>query len=593
MKSIRRNAMTIRKKLSRLLAVAALIGLVISPAANIGVYAAPNTTAVPSDLIVVDYDRESVVIDETSLPASGRDTVIYFTDVYTADMNKWYKCKLRDDVAMFDISWLKKNADVKLYIAGDIHEKVSSIVLKWQDTLSVKFTGTLLATDITDAEKWKEKYAEPAYADHFGEDTGYFIFTKKVNNREQTYLDLENIQWRKGTNGNWHDYDELDPHEMEIHGGMMEFRIKSVSQSNDPAGIGNRYSSVARFTIVKILPGPVVNVTMTDGTINLKNGQEFSLDGENWTLIPAYATNGTTTEPTVPSSDRLTAISPITTTARVTKFLAQQALGISSSGFITSPVTLYVRTAGSQKAAASGVTEITIPASGELTSAEFSNISIEYVASKSGNGGIQVSNGNAEDYQVAVINPVDAARFGLTGFPAAGQAVSTSDFPELPVTSLQWTTLKGNSYTKIAYSRAVSGSIVIVRKTGTKTELPSPYRICSPSLDYSEALTYASISGSAKLAYTLTANPSTNLNAKLASNPSDFNFRWEYGDSKNATTWTEIEGVGNSRTLDISDSVPDGATYPSVYSQTHLKFVRVTITYKGKTMTSTAVGFVN
>ncbi len=585
--------MRIKKVLKRLLVAMAVVSLIFAPNSYTGVFAAGNDVAVPNSLIVIDYNKESVVIDESSLSVSEQDSLIYFTDIYTADLEKWYKCELRDGVALFDVAWARSNADVKIYICGDVHSKISSIVVKWQDTLGVKFTGTLLATDITDAEFWKAKYAEPAYADHFGEDTGYFIFTKKVNNREETYLQLENIQWRKGTNGNWHDYSELDPHEMEIRGGALEFRIKSVSSADATNGIGNRYSSVARYTLPKILPGPIVNITMTDGTINLKNGQEYSLDGIEWTLIPAYATNGTTTEPTVPSSDRLTAISPITTTARVTKFLAQQALGLSNSSPITTSYTLYVRTAGAQRAAASRITEITIPASGSISDAEFDNITVDYVDSKSGNGGIQVSNGNDSDFQVAVITPNDANRYGLTNFPAAGAAVVESNFPNLPVTSLQWTTLKANSYTKIAFSRAVSGSIVIVRKTGTKIELPSPYRICTPSLDYSEALTYASISGSAKLGYTLTANPSSNLNPKLSTNLSDFEFKWEYASAKNATAWTEIEGVGNSRTLSISDTVPDGATYDSVYAQTHLKYVRVTIKYKGKEVTSQAVGFVN
>ncbi len=585
--------MKLKKLISRLMACVLLIGLITAPSADIGVFAAGNGTIVPNDLIVIDYDMESVRINETSLTAADRDTEIYYTDVYTSDISKWYKCELRNNVALFDISWARKNADVKIYICGDVHTRVSSIVIKWQDTLSVKFTGTLLATDITDAELWKRKYAETAYASHFGEDTGYFIFSKKVNNREQTYLNLENIEWRKGTTGNWHDYSELDPHEMEIRGGALEFRIKSVSQANDANGVGNRSSSVARYTLAKILPGPIVNVTMTDGTINLKNGQEFSQDGVNWTLIPAYGTRATTTEPTVPSSDRLTAIEPITTSARVTKFLAQQALGLVNSASITAETKIYVRTAGASRAAASRITEVTIPVSGTISNAEFNNITVDYVESKSGNGGIQVSNANSDDFQVAVITPKDAVRFGLTGFPAAGAAVQTSSFTDLPVTNMSWTTLKANSYTKIAYSRAVSGSIVVIRKTGTKTELPSPYRICSPSLDYSEALTYAFISGSPKLGYALTANPSTNLSAKLTANPSDFTFTWEYAPSKNAATWTAIDGVGNTRTLNISDDVPDGATYESVYAQTHHKYVRVTITYKGKSMTSTAVGFVN
>jgi hypothetical protein len=584
--------MKTKRLILRLIAVVTLIAMAVGLNADDGVFASAGV-AVPSNLITIDYDRMSVIIDESSLSAGDRDEKIYFTDTYTADISKWYCCDVRDDVAMFDFSWARSNADVKVYICGDNHTKISSIVLKWQDTLGVKFTGTLLATDITDAESWKAKYAEPDYAGHFGEDTGYFIFTKKVNNRDQTYLELENIEWRKGTNGNWHEFKDLDPHEMEIRGGALEFRIRSVSQADDANGIGNRSSGVARYTLAKILPGPIVNINLIDGTINLKNGQEFSLDGENWTLIPVFASNATTDEATVPSTDRLTAIEPITTSVRTTKFLAQQALGLAMSDPITSSAVLYVRTAGAQRAAASRITEITVPTSGTLSAAEQANIEIEYVSSKSGNGGIQITNNNDCDFQVAVLTPTDAARYGLSNFPAAGATVSATAYSQLPVTNMQWTTLKANSYTKIAYSRAVSGSIIVVRKTGTKTELPSPYRLCSPSLDYSKALTYASISGSPKLGFTLTANPSTNLTSKLSTDLDDFEFKWEYAAAKNATAWTEIDGVGNSRTLNISDTVPDGASYDSVYAQTHLKYVRVTITYNGKSVTSAAVGFVN
>ncbi len=585
------DAMNIRKLISRVLAVTVIVAMITAPAFNIGVFAAGNGPSIPASSIIIDYDYESVIIDETTLDEDKRDSEIYFIDVYTADVSKWYACKMQDGMARFDISWARSNADVKIYITGDVNNRVTSTVIKWQDTLSVRFTGSLLNTDITDAEKWKQKYSEDAYKDHFDDDTGYFIFSRKINNREETYLDLENIEWRKGNSGNWHDYSELQPAEMEIKGGILEFRIRSESQSAGTAG--RRYSSVARYTLTKVVPGPNISVITSDGTINLKNGYEYSLDGEEWTLIPIYATNATTDKATVSAAEKNAAIEAISTSVRTTRFLAQEALGLISSAPITQSKTLYVRTAANQRAAASRISEITIPITGELSDEEFAKITVDYVSSKSGNGGIQIDNANDADFQVAVITPVEATRLKLSNFPAAGATVNSSLFTNLPVTSLQWTTLKGNSYTKIAYSRAVSGSIVIVRKMGTKDELPSPYRICEKSLDYSEALTFASIAGTAKLGYTLTANTSSNLGAKVNSNPGAFTFKWEYANSKNATDWIEIVGVGSSRTLSISDEVPEGSSDPSVYSQTHLKYVRVNITYNGKTVTSAAVGFVN
>lgn len=583
--------MRLKKTIFFLISIALTVG-VLSLSGDKGTFAAGGTEIADDD-ISVDFDKESVIIDETAYPADKRDSVIYFTESYVSDVSKWSECEIRNNKATFDISWVKDNQDVKIYLCGDVNTRVTSVVIKWKETLDVEFTGTLLATDITDAEDWKTEYARTEYKEHFGEDTGYFIFTKKVNNREQTYIDLDSIEWRKGSYGNWQEFSELDLHEMEIRGVTLEFRIKSVSQDEDPNGIGARYSSIARLSVSKINVGPSVRITMNDGTINLKNGQEYSLDKINWYLIPVYSTSGTTSEKTVSSVTREDAISPITTSTRVIKMTVQEALGLKNSDEITTEQTIYVRTAGAERAAASKITEVVVPETYTLSDSELNDVIVSYVSSKSGNGGIQVTNNTDYDMQVAVLSPANAKKYGISTLPDAGDAVDEDDYDDLPVTQLSWTTLKANNYTKIAYSRAVTGSMILIRKAGKTDNLPSPYRCYEKTLDYSTALTYASISGTAKLGYTFTANPSTNVLSKLNSDPDDFIFKWEYADSKNASVWTEIEGVGSVRKLNISDSVPDGSTDPSVYSQVRQKFVRVTITYNGVSVTSTAVGYVN
>ncbi|MBQ1840909.1 MAG: DUF5067 domain-containing protein [Atopobiaceae bacterium] len=141
--------MKVKKIIAWLLSAVLFAGIAAGLSGDSGAFAADLGTEVPGDVITINYDTEAVLIDESGLAANKQDEVIYFTETYTSDLTKWSRCKLRDNRGSFDISWARATSDLKLYICGDVNKKISSVVLKWQDTLNVKFTGTLLATDIT------------------------------------------------------------------------------------------------------------------------------------------------------------------------------------------------------------------------------------------------------------------------------------------------------------------------------------------------------------------------------------------------------------------------------------------------------------
>lgn len=47
-------------------------------------------TVIADGDIFVDYDYETITVD------TAQDTVIYFTDVYSDDLEKWYSCEVRN-----------------------------------------------------------------------------------------------------------------------------------------------------------------------------------------------------------------------------------------------------------------------------------------------------------------------------------------------------------------------------------------------------------------------------------------------------------------------------------------------------------------
>ncbi len=548
-----------KKKLKVFFALLAVLSMTFSVAGHEGIAAIDNGTEIPEGNIRILYEEESILIDETGM--SKKDNVIYYTSTYTSDMSKWYQMDIVGNKALFDFSWMNMSTNEKLYICGDTNKKVTSVTVTARDTFTATFTGSLLATDITDAEDWKAEYA---HYPNFGEDTGYLIFTVRVNGMPTTFCELDKIEWRKGNEGNWREFDELDLHEMEIRGGTLQFRIKA-SNAN-----GNRYSTTTKYTVAKLPVNPAVSVTNTTGTVSLKNGYEFSTNKKNWTLIPIYNTKGNTDEMFIDETDRADAIQTITTTKKVSKLSVQQALGKKTSEDIAETV-LYVRNAGNGRNAAARVTTLRIPASLPKPANVDSKIKLNYSPSKTGTAGIELVSSYDENVQVVVVSPAEQERYGI-------DPSNASTLTDIPVYDLVWTTVRANSSTKVVYKRAPSGSIILVRKAGTEENLASPYVILSEQVDYSKAITYASISGSPKVNYTLQAIPSTNIKK----DDPGLTYVWQWADAKNAPddAWTDI---GTGRTLELNS---DGSVYPVV----KYKYVRVKITYYGRSFTSMAVG---
>lgn len=439
--------------------------------------------SIPENNISVNYDYETLTV------TTADDTVIYFTDSYTDNVEKWHQCEVRNGKASFDISWLKKTATVRLYLCGDVNTKVVSKDIGWQEKLGVSFTGTLLATDITEAEEWKKVYKKYPL---FSEDTGYFIFTLDTAGRKTSYFDLATIEWRKGSDGVWRDLDELDLKEMNIRGITLNFRVKAVNDTNGTGGA--RTSTIAKISVAKLSEDSGVDLEAARMEVSIQNGQEYSLDGKNWILIPAYDRRATSANYKVDQAEREKAINEITTKTRVNNLLLQELLGLTANVKMDSAsiqatgkvfeyddaktgIYIYVRTAGTKKRAASKVTKLFVPFTKEpAVTAKVTDLVIAYMESKTATGGITVTNLSDLKYEFAVITPEE--QVGI-------------DWDNINVAETKWTSLKAGRTAKIATAKLPKGSYLIYRIAGEEGRLPSTY-VKSMEIKYDE-VTYAGV----------------------------------------------------------------------------------------------------
>jgi len=519
---------------------------------------------IPAENIAIDYVNETVTVETT------QDEIIYFTEVYNKDVAKWDACEVRNGKAAFDISWIASNKTVRLYLCGDVNKDVVSVDITWEEDFGVKFTGTLLTTDITEAYEWKQVYA--GYP-NFTEDTGYFIFTIDQNGRDMSYFDLENIQWRKGDDGVWREYSELDLKEMNIRGISLEFRV--VADNTDKA----RASSTAKISVSKLMSAPAVLVNANTMTLGIKNGMEFSFDKENWIMVPEYNKKFGTEDYLVDENTREDAIETIYTNVRLSTLLMQEVLKTQASDFtMNTPmnkanledfntkngnvfeltdkgVVVYVREIGDERKAASKISEILIPyAPEDMAIAQADALDFSYGESKTNTGGIVVENKSAYRYQVGVITAEEWEKID-----------DAQD--DINLASMKWTSIKAGKMLKISNKKVPKGSYLVYRIAAEDGQLPSTYRIYGP-MEYNE-LTYAGIAPGKKAAgETLEAVVSTNFEKQADGTYKGLTFQWQRSADKMAAD-------------DKWENIP-GATKPA-YELTNddsTKYVRVVVTNK-------------
>ena len=496
-----------------------------------------TATAIPAENVEVDYVNETVTVTV----GEDSDTIIYFTEVYNKDVSKWDACEVRNGKAAFDISWVNDNKTVRLYLCGDVNKEVISVDITWEEDFDVEFYGTLLTTDITESARWQQEYKKYP---NFSEETGYFIFTLKENGRDMAYFNLANVQWRKGDDGVWREYKELDLREMNIRGISLEFRIV--------ANESERASSTADINVSKLSSAPAILVNSDTMTVAIKNNMEFSFDKENWIMIPEYNKKFGDDEYLIEESVREAAIEKIYTNQRISTLLMQDILKTQAPGFtMNTPmskqslqadygdvfdftengIVLYVREISTERKAASKIAEVTIPyAPDGMAVADADALEFSYGESKTNSGGIVVENKSQYKYQVGVITAEEWAEY--------------ADKQDIDLTNMKWTGIKGEKMMKISNKKVPKGAYLIYRIAGEDGQLPSTYKYYGP-MEYNE-LTYAGIANAKTSAgQTLTAVTSTNFTPDANGNYKGLTFQWQRCADVKAKepTWEDIPGA--------------------------------------------------
>lgn len=562
--------------------------------------------AISQENVSVDYVYETVTVETT------KDEVIYYTENYYADLSRWDACEVRDGKAVFDISWINEEKTVRLYLCGDVQKEVVSINLTWQEEFKVKFVGTLLVADITEVQAWKEAYK--AYP-KFTEDTGYFIFTLEENKRDNYYFDLDTIQWRKGDDGVWREFSELDLKEMNMRGIKLEFRIKAKNQEDTTntrattvlTNSGTRASSIAKATVAKSPNAPEIGVNTDIMTVEVRNGQEISLDKENWILIPTYSRRYGDEEYLVDKAQRDAAISEIYTSKRITGLLIQQVLGMNANAEMTKEelengdfdfeldengnkigIIVYVRDAGIEKKAASLVKEVVVPfVDLTVAKADKADLIITYGESKTGNGGIVCENvstktypnGEGVKYQIAILTPEEYAEY-----EAAGR------LEDIDVSQLKWTNIKPGRTLKLANKKIEEGSYLLYRIAGEGGNLPSTYLI-SDEIRY-DRITYIGFASTSKntVGQTLEVVLSTNVKTE------NVTYEWQRYEPADANEVVDLEGNVDALKWEAIEITVDEDNNPATYQLTVDDagcYIRVKVTDKNdttNTKTSEVIG---
>lgn len=494
-------------------------------------WAAGNATMLPDSSIRVNYELEEIEV------TAGQNTVIYYSDI--ANAVQWESVDVVNGKAIFDISWIKPNYTTRVYIKGDKDTLVTARYIEAQEKLTAKFVGDISAADVVDIDEWKNRYRQyPS----FDSETGYILFFTKQGGAETAYFDMDKIQWRKGTYGNWRPFEQLDLGQMNAKGATLYFRIKAVNDEYTPVVVeGKRYSAEAKVFLQKLAMAPTVSVNNATMSLSIRNGMEYSLNDKDWILVPTYARNATGNAVAVPVVDF--DILP-TTNQRVTTVAVPLVLGVDANrkidetlvtqnpgkyevekneeGEITG-IYVYVRTASGERKSASKTAKVLIPLTGSEPNID-RDITVTYQITKSGTSGLVLTNNTpttaAVNYQYAIVDDPD-------------------NMTAEELSEVKWSSLKAAKTIKIGSSKALTGKYLIFRVAAeNKNELPSTYQKYRYQIQY-DKVTYAAISSTSMY-------PGGVITAVTSNNSisGEITYTWQRSDKVNGTYADITSGTG-------------------------------------------------
>ena len=212
-----------------------------------------------------------------------------------------------------------------------------------------------------------------------------YVHGTPTGSNEKRITELD-IQWRKGTNGEWSEMSALTSSKwdsMKMSGAVVYFRVGAkdssvVTPSTTTTGLetGHRFSKENKIKL-NITKASSIKLDVSKLTLAIKNGVQFRVEGKpDWVTILPYSGQSKITDTAIRPITNKTTFDPYTenTQVKVTYMdIAdiRAALGTTAPAE-TEPLVLEVRIAATIKKPASRISTVTIPPQGEAPKASIS-----------------------------------------------------------------------------------------------------------------------------------------------------------------------------------------------------------------------------
>jgi len=421
--------------------------------------------AEPVRVQAVEYYEEQLQV------YNNNNTKIYFATEQDASKGNWEIIDAEDDgVTMIDISWLSASSENILVIRGDKNTTQSRVIIGKRPT---KLSVTIDYTNM----KQMNKDATIAAMVNIMSDVG-------TGEKPVKFSDLE---WRKGTAGQWKDTDELTVGLLEkflVNGTTLYFRIKAVDDvhvngsSTYPDGTkGRRCSAEIKVKVPKQAAAANHNVDGGKFTVDVKYGKEYRISVDDG-AFSAWVQVTDKSAKSLSLSDMLKDV----------KYNTGTNIGL-VEGNPFPKMTIEVRDYASTKAPASKIASITLDKQRVL---EQSKVKVNETVANDDNIYISYS-GN---------------KYLLIRIPSA-----SSDNPyeycvfkkgeSFNLAKASWTAITKGTEIKVPSSKAVDGGILYVRKKEIKQKIDSKKTSVTLASTYvTYEITYPTIPVIEKASYT-------------------------------------------------------------------------------------------
>ena len=450
----------------------ALIGVILSPK-----QIAAAATADPVKVVAVEYYEEQVFV------LNNGNSKIYYATEADAARNNWEIIPIDSgDLTMIDISWLPESVENILVVRGDENKTQSRIIIGAKPTklgITINY-GNMSLVGV-------------------GQPIGAMVNIMSSVGTGNNPITFDDLEWRKGTNGQWRNSSELTVELFEKYltkGTNLYFRIRAVDDqatiSNSSGNInlnarrkagqlggllyykgqtltigtnypdgrgGRRFSSEVKVKVVKQAPSMVTGIDGSKFFAAIKYGNEYRVTTDSttsgWTQV---------TDRTVKSLSLSTILKDATKdgTIKANAFPAMK---------------IEVRNYATTKAVASKITEI--------------NLSKQRTLDSVGEEGKLPANPSDADKAKIYVYYNGDKNIGITiPLATASNAYEyciTKKNETIDISKASWTAITKGTEVKVLPSKAVDGGTLYIRQKEIKSQAATSTK---PAVGYQLASTY-------------------------------------------------------------------------------------------------------